>query len=853
MPITGHPWVNYLDVKRRLCGLMPLQELVYQNYRYEYSNDNKDSSNTEITVSGPQEKSINELTYDPFYTYLLFLAYENEVTAQINAVRREALKKWSANENDGRGETATDFVQNEERKAFCKIRDVLYNPNAKNNLAHHNISLKMGLHVFGLLVVSVLMVGISGSNTANLLNFLDDNDIVEFGPYGNLSKAFFYTSSMWAQWMMYRKNVPRTIKGVCRSNGSFDYFETKNLAITEDPFSPKDDFDKNYVLRFKSSIIDLGYNEEYKRDLEAGIEKCEGKKIKIVVRHKPDGNSDDSPRQSVSPNSSQTTVISEYEYNLNDLDFSRFRYFYLNTLTMLTCLLGFSFGMMVLDKQGKLLTDSDGFFDLDNGDALALAATFGIAAFLATVLLWTSGLRDQVKEEERVALKEMILKRIANENKSENLSAWEKTKKLARSCVPTSTRETGILLVVFIGLLSAVLSQVKVTFAVGDAWGKGEPFADSDYDPLALSMLVGALFLTAVALVPWGRKVFTARAMNKVVNTLSKTWDALTWNNLQQEYKNHATNYQVGAVLSIGVLTVFILSLGISGLFSGIDELNAPLLSQDGEDPSKGWLTPMGITVLSAVVLWGVFSATPWSKPKPDLEEKPWLKLKEGSESRSGQQLIALLVNAISYGTMGGLGVGYGAEACGIEEGSTVYLILVILASLATAATSASTAMNSVEIDYSDTVVSKSRENSNSKNSHGLASGSCSSENDVNTLQNKNDETKPKHEIILTGSNEPLQAVRSYSSIGGSVSWTNSPMLNIGYSPAGSSAAGTQAGTPVASGVSKPLASNYSNDGVSADDINEIVCWQSPRQSPDLSAISLPPNPPDANSSTLTP
>lgn len=219
--LLSKPWLGYLSLKHQTVGLMELQRLVYKYHAHDKDND-------------------------PLWTYWLLLAYEGEVLEAVEKARNSSSPSpQSGDTNDETTKSGENSLcpDQAEKLAFLGISAAL---RKRDSGAIHNTPLKVGLHLFGLAFVSILMIGIAGSNTMSLMGYLDSVD-VSFGAYTTLFTGFTYTCALWAQWMIYRKPVPKMMKALFSfSRGWFksDYLDAREIELSTDD-------GRDYILKFK--------------------------------------------------------------------------------------------------------------------------------------------------------------------------------------------------------------------------------------------------------------------------------------------------------------------------------------------------------------------------------------------------------------------------------------------------------------------------------------------------------------------------------------------------------------------------------------------------------------------------
>lgn len=307
------PWLLYLGLKYRMIGLSELQRLVYENHK-----DDK------------QHAALD--------TYLRMLAYEAEVEAAMTQATGGGSPPGST------ADIAALPVENKanaEKEAYLGISRALHD---KDNLAGHNTSLKAGLHLFGLLIVSMLMVGIAASNTMSLMDFLK-SEAITFGPYTYLFMAFAYTCSFAAQWMIFHKTVPAMMRALLSfSRGWFksDMMDARVVTLVKNA-------DNKYALTFES------------------------------MQGAADNGAD----------------------NAGPLPGDRSRAQRLVFFTFCTALMAMGWGVLVYNKISTGFSREDGLLGLSDQDANAWGWLFGVGAGVCAFLLWSSTLRRELKEEER--------------------------------------------------------------------------------------------------------------------------------------------------------------------------------------------------------------------------------------------------------------------------------------------------------------------------------------------------------------------------------------------------------------------------------------------------------------------
>ncbi len=213
-----------------------------------------------------------------------------------------------------------------------------------------------------------------------------------------------------------------------------------------------------------------------------------------------------------------------------------------------------------------------------------------------------------------------------------------------------------VVFIVGVGLISSIMAQTKNTFGLIDGWANDHSLLPNtgEYDPIDttedFSAWIIVFFFLFVITAPGSRFIFSCFSLTNLFKLMSalKT-EAMKEDVIKKELTTYKVNYAVGCTLMAGILAVFIASLIH-------EDLQKPLTNgqhgwMTGND--HGMITPTGLAILGAVVAWGLFK---WFRP-PIKPLDPLLNLKDSSDSRTGQQVFAAIVNALSFGAIGGGGM----------------------------------------------------------------------------------------------------------------------------------------------------------------------------------------------------
>ncbi len=212
MGVSVNPWEHWLKAKQDKHFIEKLEEAV-------------------LTYNSKNGRTRNS----PLLTYLLLLPYEGEVLSAI-----QSAKKNNPDDSD-----------NAAQRAYENIINVLLSDDGGKTVDHH-FKRRAALHTFGYAVVILMMIGTSATNSSSMFNFLISEEVgVEFGAYENIVKALLYTSSMMAQWMMYRKAVPDMMNKIFSApHGEWGFLETRSLE-----FAPSVTGNE-YELKYKTEVLD---------------------------------------------------------------------------------------------------------------------------------------------------------------------------------------------------------------------------------------------------------------------------------------------------------------------------------------------------------------------------------------------------------------------------------------------------------------------------------------------------------------------------------------------------------------------------------------------------------------------
>jgi hypothetical protein len=600
------PWVWYLKLKHRLFGLMPLQALVNKYHGTEQERNN-----------------------DPLWTYWLFLTYDGEVMEAIQNVRERAVRNSANTLSDTEVEAAADKAEEEVYHAIsASLREPSNPANHKpSNPANHNVKWKTSLHLLALGVISFLMLGISASNTIALFGYFGKNEL-SLGAYTTLAMASVFVFSLWAQWMIFRKNVSKMLKALLSwSNGGSDFFETREL-----------EFDKDYKLNFK------------------GKEDPEDPELKGYYKRR---------------------IM-----------------FVLIGLCTAACALAWA--SVVHSKLATGLSSDSGFLGLSEGFASELGWAFGVFAGFAAFFLWISGLRTDIKNDEKNAREEKYIEdlrsQIKNDKNNDNKDALNQELENRTTAFEAANKKSTpiglalLLLLTAYSLTTTMLGQGAIVF---------ETFGEKNSNPLSASnqwRMIG--YIAFVAAIVLGRANFTRKAMTKMYENGKLAIEEASLDKVKTEVSEYQSNYIVGSALSLGLVGVLWTSLKN-------EAWRKPLVTDaiNGHDI----LTPMGIAVLSAVFLWTSFLvAKRVSEGSPEVADKNeavrerktlWFSYgaARGSQTPSANAFFASFVNAFSYGAIGGGGAfdffrnfewtkslatyfGYGAQvgSAGISQGTAM-------------------------------------------------------------------------------------------------------------------------------------------------------------------------------------
>ncbi|MFI4955860.1 MAG: hypothetical protein ACHQAX_01490 [Gammaproteobacteria bacterium] len=215
----GGFWFSFYikKVREPFFGLTPLQQYIVEYY------DDKDKEAKEAKEA-KEVKEVKEVKEDkadnkdnPLLTYFYFLTYEKEILDRKG-------------EAEGKAGYNKKLTYEASRTAVMEERTI-------ENTTH-----KMLVHMLSLVFIVTLMISASAVSTGKLMGMWGES----FGPYAYLMQGFFFATAAAAQWMIYRKTVPKVLKKFLSDSEGWHFNKLRILKITDNRLECKDGTPLNY-------------------------------------------------------------------------------------------------------------------------------------------------------------------------------------------------------------------------------------------------------------------------------------------------------------------------------------------------------------------------------------------------------------------------------------------------------------------------------------------------------------------------------------------------------------------------------------------------------------------------------